>query len=77
MLGTFVQMTQSSSLLTSWKEVVVESHIKLALTSIAHGAQPMAREPSEHTRVGGAHRAPYGPRHVRRSRSLFAVLCNM
>ena len=57
-----------SSLLTaSWKEVVVESHIELALTSIVHSAQPMARALR---RVGGAHRAPSGPRRVRRSRSL-------
>ena len=57
MLSTFHDdaLTQSSSLLTSWKEVVVESHIELALTSIAHGAQPMARALR---RVGGAHRAP-------------------
>ena len=39
-------ITQSSSLFTSWKEVFVESHIKLALTSIAYGAQPVARRPS-------------------------------
>ena len=39
--------------------------IELALTSIAQGAQPMARTLR---RVGGAHRAPSGPRCVRRLR---------
>ena len=45
-----------------------ESHIELALTSIVHSAQPMARALR---RVGGAHRAPSGPRRARRSRSLY------
>ena len=54
--------------------MLVESHIELALTSIVHGAQLMARALR---RVGGAHRAPSGPRRARRSRSLFAVLRHM
>ena len=40
---TQLSSLSTTLLTTSWKEVVVESHIELALTSIVHGLQPMAR----------------------------------